>query len=191
LVLLSLATDNNTSTGDPDTGCADYVIQLQSGAVGLFQWQNNDFVFATSQTSLTYAYPSTGPTIHVSASDLGRTKAIKFVTLAISGIGAEAGEGGPHLLGVARGDRERHERPGQGRHRELRRDARPQAHRRHDARARERRGELHLAHSEDGEGPDHPRDDHPDRAGHAGLASVLGAVRLAQRLLADEPAAER
>ncbi|HZO61733.1 MAG TPA: hypothetical protein VFB35_02010 [Gaiellaceae bacterium] len=90
LVLLFLDTDNNTSTGDPDTGGADYVIQLQSGAVGLFQWQNNDFVFATSQTSLTYAYPSTGPTIHVSASDLGRTKAIKFVTLAISGIGTDA-----------------------------------------------------------------------------------------------------
>ena len=44
LLLLFLDTDNNAATGDPDSLGADYAIQLQAGAVGLFQWNGSDYV---------------------------------------------------------------------------------------------------------------------------------------------------
>lgn len=90
LMQLFLDTDNNSATGDPDSLGADYAIQLQPGAVGLFQWNGSDYVIAPSQTSLTYAYATTGATIHVSAADLGRTKVLRFAAIAFSGIPVDA-----------------------------------------------------------------------------------------------------
>jgi len=85
-VLLFMDTDQSSSTGDPQGGGTDYVIELDPGQVGLFKWNGSDYAFADSQSSLTFAYDATGATIRVSAADLGRTKALKLVAVAVSGI---------------------------------------------------------------------------------------------------------
>ena len=94
--LTYLNTDMNSSTGDPQTLGADYVIELEPGAVGLFQWNGSDFVTAASQTSLTYGYDATGVTLHVNAADLSHTKSFGFAVEAISGITLDA-SGNPDL----------------------------------------------------------------------------------------------
>ena len=86
LFLIFLDTDGNPSTGDPQGDGADYAIQLVSGAVDLFQWSNNDYVPAPSQSSLVYSYTAGGPMIKVSAADLGKAKALSFSVFAASGI---------------------------------------------------------------------------------------------------------
>ncbi len=78
-LLIFLDTDQNPATGSTQNFGAEYVIELDPGAVGLFQWNGTDFPAAASQTSLTYSYAATGATIRVSASDLGKTKAFNFV----------------------------------------------------------------------------------------------------------------
>jgi hypothetical protein len=88
-VLVFLDTDQNASTGAADFLGAEYAIELDPGAVSLFKWDGTDFVQAPSQTSLTYAYAN-GATIHISAADLGRTKAINFATIAASGVTNDA-----------------------------------------------------------------------------------------------------
>ncbi len=93
-VLIFMNTDQNTATGDPNSQGADYVIELDPGAVNLFQWNGTDYVGAESQASLTYSYDTTGATIHVNASDLGDTKAVSFAVIAISGITTDA-QGNP------------------------------------------------------------------------------------------------
>ncbi len=88
--LVFIDADNNPSTGDTNSVGAEYAIDLEPGAVGLFQWNGTTYAPASSQTSLTYAYASTGPTIHVSAAELGKTKALRFGTLAASGFAVDA-----------------------------------------------------------------------------------------------------
>ena len=95
-ILIYLNTDQNSATGDPQSLGADYVIQLIPGAIGLFQWNGSDYVAAQSQTSLIFSYDTTGPTIHISANDLGKTKAFGFLVEAISGITTDA-SGNPDL----------------------------------------------------------------------------------------------
>jgi hypothetical protein len=90
LFLIFLDTDQNSATGDPDLGGTDYVVQLVPGAVDLFQWNGSDYTAAPSQASLTFSYTSAGPTIRVSASDLGKTKAPNFFVIAVSGITVDA-----------------------------------------------------------------------------------------------------
>ena len=53
-VLLFLDTDQKPTTGDHGQLGADYLIELDPGSVGLFQWNGTDYAFAASQTSLTY-----------------------------------------------------------------------------------------------------------------------------------------
>jgi hypothetical protein len=65
------------------------VIDLEPGQVGLFQWNGANYVQAVSQASLTYSYAS-GATIHISAADLGKTKALAFAALAFSGFAIDA-----------------------------------------------------------------------------------------------------
>jgi hypothetical protein len=89
-VLVFLDTDQNSSTGDTQALGAEYVIELDPGVVGLFQWNGTDYLPAASQTSLTFSYLPTGATIRVSAADLGKTKAFKFGTIAASGIVTDA-----------------------------------------------------------------------------------------------------
>ena len=78
LVIVFLDTDQNSATGLAGALGSDYVILLEPGAINLLQWNGSDLVLAPSQTSLTYVYSTTGATIHISAADLGKTKAFKF-----------------------------------------------------------------------------------------------------------------
>jgi hypothetical protein len=89
-VLLFLNTDQQTATGEAQSGGTDYAIELDQGSVGLFKWNGSDFVAAPSQASVTFGYDATGATIRVSAADLGGTKAFDFFVLAISGITTDA-----------------------------------------------------------------------------------------------------
>jgi hypothetical protein len=83
-LLIFIDSDNNSATGDPNSYGADYIIELDPGNVILAQWNGADYANAASQTSLTYAY-SNGATIKISASDLGKTKALRFGVIAFSG----------------------------------------------------------------------------------------------------------
>lgn len=87
--LMFLDTDQNSATGDPNTG-AEYAIQLEPGNVGLFRWNGSDFLAAPSQASLTYSYTPAGATIRISANDLGKPKAFGFATLVASGVTTNA-----------------------------------------------------------------------------------------------------
>jgi hypothetical protein len=100
-LLIFLDTDQNSATGDPQAYGADYLIELDPGSVGLLQWNGADYANASSQTSLTYAYATTGATIHVSAADLGKTKAFKFGVIAFSGYAVDA-SGNPDLTNLKR-----------------------------------------------------------------------------------------
>ena len=88
--LIFLDTDQNAATGDLGSLGAEYLIELDPGSVGLFQWNGTDFAPAASQASLTYSYTTTGATIRISASDLGKTKGFKFGTLVASGVTTDA-----------------------------------------------------------------------------------------------------
>jgi hypothetical protein len=90
LVLVFLDTDKNPQTGDTQSLGADYLVDLESAGVFLLKWNGTTFDTAPSQTSLTYSYDATGATIHVSAADLGGTKAVSFAVDAISGITIDA-----------------------------------------------------------------------------------------------------
>ncbi len=90
LLDIFLDTDKNASTGASQLFGADYLIELQPGAVGLFQWNGTDFVGASSQSSLTFSYGTGGATIRVNALDLSRTKGFNFVVDVASGIVVDA-----------------------------------------------------------------------------------------------------
>lgn len=87
---LFLDTDQNPSTGSGDFQGADYAIQLLPGAVDLYKLGDGGPTRAPSQTSLTYAYTPSGPTIHVAAADLGGTKTLRFYAAAASGFSFDA-----------------------------------------------------------------------------------------------------
>ena len=98
-LLVFLDTDQNPATGDPRSLGADYAIELDPGVIGMFQWNGSEYTFAASQTSVTYAYASTGATIHVSAAELGNTKGFKFGTIAASGVTIDA-NGDPDFTNI-------------------------------------------------------------------------------------------
>jgi hypothetical protein len=102
--LIYLDSDSNASTGAQDIPGApgvDNAIELDPGAVNMFQWNGTDFVSSSTQSSLTYSYVATGPIIHVSAADLGGTKGVKFFALAASGFAVDA-NGNPDLTNFHR-----------------------------------------------------------------------------------------
>jgi hypothetical protein len=88
-VFLSLDTDQNAATGDPQALGAEYEIDLEPGSVGLFKWNGTTYPAAPSQTSVTYSYDATGATIHVSAADLGKTKGMNLGVITVSGIAVD------------------------------------------------------------------------------------------------------
>lgn len=95
LLDIFLDTDKNTATGSSQALASipagtDYVIELQPGSVGLFQWNGTDFVGSASQSSLIYSYSTTGATIKINALDLNRTKGFNFAVDATSGVGVDA-----------------------------------------------------------------------------------------------------
>jgi hypothetical protein len=98
-VLLFLDADANPATGDTQSLGADYVIELDPGAVGLFKWDGTNFSAAPSQTSLTYSYDATGATINVAATDLGGTKKLNFAAVAASGFAVDA-SGNPDITNL-------------------------------------------------------------------------------------------
>jgi hypothetical protein len=87
-VWIFLDTDRNASTGD--TNGAEYLLELDPGALTLFHWNGSDYVAASSQSSVTFGYDATGATMRASAADLGNVKAFDFYALAISGIAIDA-----------------------------------------------------------------------------------------------------
>jgi len=88
--------DNNAATGDPQAAGADFLLQLVPGDVALFPWAGTDYGNAAPAASLNYSYGAAGATIHVNASDLGKTRAFNFYTLVFSGITTDA-SGNPDL----------------------------------------------------------------------------------------------
>ena len=99
LLDIYLDTDKNAATGDSQIFGSEYVIELQPGAVGLFQWNGSDFVGAASQSSLTFSYGTSGATIRVNALDLSRTKGFNFAVDVASGITVDA-SGNPDFTNV-------------------------------------------------------------------------------------------
>ena len=89
-VLLWIDSDANAATGDPQSLGAEYVIELDPGAIGLFKWDGTTYTNAPSSTTLTYAYDATGATIRIGTQDLDATKLINFGVDAISGITTDA-----------------------------------------------------------------------------------------------------
>lgn len=88
LIGVDIDTDNNASTGDPDTAGADYSIQLFRSSVDLFRWDGRTFSRTANdppQTSLVFSYAA-GPSIKVSAAELGNTTRLALGALAVSGI---------------------------------------------------------------------------------------------------------
>ena len=90
LILMWMDTDANPATGDPQALGADYALQLEPGAIGLFKWNGTTYDNAPSATTVTFAYDATGATMRVGVQDLGGTKAINFGVDAISGITVDA-----------------------------------------------------------------------------------------------------
>lgn len=89
-ILVFLDTDQNASTGDTQSNGAEYAIELDPGAVNLFQWNGSDYVGAPQQADLTYQYDATGATINLSQGDLNGTKGFNFGIIAVSGITVDA-----------------------------------------------------------------------------------------------------
>lgn len=89
-VLLWLDTDANPATGDSQSLGAEYVVEVDPGAVNLFKWDGTTYQPAPSQSTLTYGYDATGATVRVGVQDLDGTKLINFGADAISGITTDA-----------------------------------------------------------------------------------------------------
>jgi hypothetical protein len=79
--------DNNTTTGSPDLGGTDYVMQLVRGEINLYRWDGSEFTRRfgdPSAVTLTFAYQG-GVTVRISAAELGNTKKFKFFVDVITG----------------------------------------------------------------------------------------------------------
>ena len=100
-VFLIMNTDGKTSTGDPGFLGADYLIDYESGGFELAKWNGTTFVLAQSAGTLSASYDASGATISIGASDLGATKAIKFLAETVSGITTDAA-GNPDVTNAHR-----------------------------------------------------------------------------------------
>jgi hypothetical protein len=87
-MLFLIYIDSIPGAGDGQSLGADYVLQLIPAGVALFKWNGSDYPFEPSSAS--FAYTTGGPTIRVSATDLGKPKTINFFVLAVSGITEDA-----------------------------------------------------------------------------------------------------
>jgi hypothetical protein len=92
LINIDVDSDNNLATGDPDTLGADYSIQLFQSRIDLFRWDGTSFTRTGTdppQASLVFSYAG-GPSIKISAAELGNSTRLKFGAIAISGIKLDA-----------------------------------------------------------------------------------------------------
>jgi hypothetical protein len=88
LIDIDVDADNNPATGDPDTLGAEYAIELFQSNIALFKWDGKTFSRTATdppQTSLVFSYAA-GPTIKISAAELGNTSRFNFGAIAVSGI---------------------------------------------------------------------------------------------------------
>jgi hypothetical protein len=87
--------DSNAATGDPQSLGADYLLQLigpigrgPAGVAGvaLFRWNGSDFTAnGVPQSTLIFSYAK-GATIKLNASELGNTRRVQFLVLALTGL---------------------------------------------------------------------------------------------------------
>jgi hypothetical protein len=92
---LLIDSDNNPATGDPDplNPGADYAIELFQNQVNLYKWDGQTYsrtASGPSQATLVFAQGANGPTIKISAVELGDTKKFNFNVTAISGVTFDA-----------------------------------------------------------------------------------------------------
>ena len=79
--------DNNVSTGSPDSGGADYVMQLVQGEINLYRWDGTDYTRRLGDppaVTLNFAYQG-GVTVRISSAELGNTKVFKFFVVMVTG----------------------------------------------------------------------------------------------------------
>ena len=95
VLLLWVDSDNNAQTGasvdSGDPPGTDYVIELVRGEISLYRWDGTGFTRRfgdPSAVTLSYSWRN-GPTVRISASELGNTKRLRFYTLVISGIAVD------------------------------------------------------------------------------------------------------
>lgn len=87
IVEIWVDSDNTTTTGSPDLGGVDYVMQLALGEINLYRWDGSDFTRRfgdPSAVTLTYSYQG-GVTVRISAAELGNTKRFAFFADVITG----------------------------------------------------------------------------------------------------------
>ena len=87
IVEIWVDSDNKSTTGSPDLGGTDYVMQLVRGEINLYRWDGTDFTRRfgdPSAVTLTFSYQG-GVTVRISAAELGNTKKFKFFVDVISG----------------------------------------------------------------------------------------------------------
>lgn len=90
LIDVFIDADKNAATGDTNAFGTDYVLELQPGGIGLFQWNGSTFTGASDQSTVSFSYASTGATLEVNARALGATKGFNFVAVATAGITTDA-----------------------------------------------------------------------------------------------------
>jgi hypothetical protein len=89
--IVFINSDSNPATGDPQLFGADYLLQLIgpiSGPAGvaLFRWNGTDFTATgVPQSTLIFSYAN-GATIKLNASELGNTRRVQFLVLALTGL---------------------------------------------------------------------------------------------------------
>ena len=92
IVLLSLDTDANPASGDPEVLGSDYAIELDGPLTGpaqvvLFRWNGTEYTASgVSQTSLVFSYANGAATIRINARELGATKNFNFGAIAVGGV---------------------------------------------------------------------------------------------------------
>jgi hypothetical protein len=89
--IVYINSDSNSATGDPQLFGSDYILQLIGPIDGpalavLFRWNGSDFTAqGVSQSSLIFRYAN-GVTFKLNASELGNTRRIQFIVLALTGL---------------------------------------------------------------------------------------------------------
>jgi hypothetical protein len=89
--LLFINSDSNGATGDPQLFGSDYILQLIGpiagpAEAGLFRWDGSDFTaLGVPQGSLIFSYAN-GVTIKLNASEMGNTRRLQFLVLALTGL---------------------------------------------------------------------------------------------------------
>jgi hypothetical protein len=90
--LMFINSDANAATGDPQLLGTDYVIELDGpisgpAQIGLFRWDGTDFTASgVPQTSLIFGYANGALTIKLNASELGNSRRLQFLVLALTGL---------------------------------------------------------------------------------------------------------